>query len=535
MAQERTQDREPRDRRAGQWFAAHRGLAVRAGPALLVCALALAACVRRASLPEPVSPLAATRRAGFPAAPSVAHAEPVEAPPITTFKLENGLRVMVLERPDLDWVSIRYTARRGAEDGTHAELGAASMVMGLAMLAPQAGGEPVAPVAEPGAPEPGSVIHGYVDRVAGHVVTSSMVDELDATLGELAALIREPRVSTQAVRDVAFRQLDRIDAANFDALELARCHARQILYGDDHPLGQPMEGRLSELGKLTLGQLEEHHRFMFAPEASALIVVGGAPAAQVRELAERHFSALTGGPSVTVGVMAAGEAPERRVRGLLTPGKAALIVQGFPAPAAPSSERVPFRLLSMLAAELIGSRVNQALRERAAQTYHVGGLYELRSSGGTWLLEVRVEPGDLVDALRTIDRELVKLAVQPIEPAELEHARAQFRERRRAQLADAASAADLLDEAFVFAASTAPEHVLAEWQRDYGRIEGITGPEVEGLARQYLDAKQRALVVAGDLGRFRHDLQVWNSEIDLFVPNQMLEKLRRHRGFVADE
>lgn len=256
--------------------------------------------------------------------------------------------------------------------------------------------------------------------------------------------------------------------------------------------------------------------------------------AQVRELVERHFSALAPSPSASRRRVWLGESPKRRVRGLLTPGQEAYVVQAFPAPGAPSSDRVPFRVLSMLAAELFGSRLNQALRERAAQTYHVGARYDLRANGGNWLLEVQVDPEDLVDTLRTIDDELARLADGPIAFDELERARTQFRERRRAQLADAADAAQLLDDAFALAVGVTPEDVRAEWQRDDTRIEGIDAGDLAELAQRYLDSKQRALVVAGNVGAFGDALEAWSESIDIFVPKQFVER-RPRRRFVVDE
>jgi len=131
---------------------------------------------------------------------------------------------------------------------------------------------------------------------------------------------------------------------------------------------------------------------MFAPSSSTLIVAGGTTAAQVRELAERHLARIPGREQPLAELRSAHGRPEKRVRGLLTPGSVALVVQTFQAPSAASRDALSFGVLSVVAAELFSSRLNRALRSQEAFTYHVAARHEARAHDGWWLLESAGEP-----------------------------------------------------------------------------------------------------------------------------------------------
>lgn len=490
--------------------------------ARLFCALLFgAACVHRPPLPGPTLPLVVTSRLEFPERPRGGEpAAAVSLPPVASFELANGLTVLVVERPSARAISLHYVAAQGGEDRPLNELGWASLVRRVtdqALLRP----------AELSS-VPGRVgqLHSGTDRKASWLALETTPARLEQTLDLLASALKRHDLPAQVISDAVDQQLDALHHELFQQGELARSHARRILFGEQHPLGRSLNGSLASLQALTVAELRVRHAASFAPERSALVMVGSVSADGVRAALERSFAGL---PRTNLKLMSSeryDEHSDGRARGLLTSGKTAHVSLAFRAPEHGSKDHAPFVLLSLIGGELQSSRLVQALREQGALTYDVHASLSQRREGNTFGIDTQVAPDSLLAALREIDAQLARLRDQPISRDELALAKLQARERFAEQLEDDDSLCELLGSRFALrgrAFSNAPAAALAA---ELERIDGVTADQVQDVARRYLTPELRAVAVAGPLLAFEFELSRWyGAGVDFFVPAKFVNNL----------
>ena len=87
----------------------------------LIAAASAAACARQApppQLPPPLYPLSATPDQDFRRTPpQVGARPPLRVPEVHTERLNNGLTLILLQRPGSRTAAVRYVTRRGGENG----------------------------------------------------------------------------------------------------------------------------------------------------------------------------------------------------------------------------------------------------------------------------------------------------------------------------------------------------------------------------------------------------------------------------------
>ena len=206
-----------------------------------------------------------------------------------SFKLDNGLEVVVLENHRAPIVMQMVWYRTGAADERPGELGVAHLVehlmfRGTKNLDP---GEFSRIVARIGGRENAFTSHDYTayfQRVAAHELETVMRIEADR-MRNLAP--------TDGVvlpeRDVVLEERrSRID--NRPASQL-RERMRRSLYLN-HPYGRPVIGWESEIRRLTTDRVLAFYRRHYVPENAMLIVAGDVTPDQVRTLARKHYGPI---------------------------------------------------------------------------------------------------------------------------------------------------------------------------------------------------------------------------------------------------
>ncbi|HEX6239516.1 MAG TPA: insulinase family protein [Polyangiales bacterium] len=471
---------------------------------LLVCALGC-----RPRLPAPVAPLSATPRDALVASMPPVSFEPAVAPAVFSHVLANGLQLHVIPLAGARSVAIQYALRRAAEDGSLGPMGSASFSLELATdrdaLAAAFSSDP-------------PLLSSSTSVSGGYLSLSTDVVGLEAALRGLAHLAQTTGFDAERIRRQAQTHFDALDDSSGDVFGQARRHAHRLLYGERSVLGQNPVDMFKTVETLNVSELEGRHQQLFAPASSALIVCGDVQPEAVRSLVEEQLGRLRP-PAVPAAPKRSdlGTPPATRTRVLLLPGRYARIVQAFPAPAADSRQRVAFEALSFVAAASTSSRVDKQLRERAGQTYHVGGSYQPRREGGTWLLEAIVDPKRINYALRIVDTELARLRNEPVSNAELTRVRTQLRERRRASLSDVDDTASLAAQAFLLSPEGSLLDLQRSWDEYYAAIDQVSALDLRELAQRYVTDRLRGLVVAGDIRPYLGGWHFKERDFDLFV------------------
>lgn len=242
--------------------------------------------------------------------PAVFAAMPLTADPITTFSLDNGLDVVVIEDHRAPVVINMLWYRVGAADEPPGKSGIAHFLehllfQGTDDLAP---GEFSATVEANGGNDNAFTSQdytGYFQRVASDRLGLMMKMEADRMVN---LNILESDVLTE--RDVILEERNQRTENSPGALFTEQRMAAQYI---NHPYGTPIIGWKHEMEGLSRQDALDFYELHYAPNNATLIVAGDVTPEQVRSLAQEHFGSLKANPEIKPRIRPA-EPPQRAER-----------------------------------------------------------------------------------------------------------------------------------------------------------------------------------------------------------------------------
>jgi predicted Zn-dependent peptidase len=182
----------------------------------------------------------------------------------------------------------------------------------------------------------------------------------------------------------------------------------------DHPLGQPIAGTETTIGRITAGQIRQHVKQYFGAGNAVMVVAGCVTTDQVRRSLGRLLPR---------GLPRARRAPEqlfhpkpRRTPAVIAEARDIDQVQlalAFHAPGRLHPCQPALRLLNVILGENTTSRLWVELRENRGLCYDSGSDITALAETGLLHLHAGVDPDKMDEVLKVIFRELRRLAEKP--------------------------------------------------------------------------------------------------------------------------
>jgi zinc protease len=417
-------------------------------------------------------PLTPTPDAPFRARPPAVETAEPSVPLVHSSELDNGMTVIVVERPDLPLVSLEVVNRDAHDDNTRSERGLAAFTARL--------------LNEGTLLENGEVwrhlrINGVLPwrgatPEATYVGITVPAAGVDQGVGILSALVRRPVFDEQAL------ELAQVDMSNaiFDQAVHGEHELKDLaltaLAGPDHPAVDAPLGSGENVVRFSAAAVKRFHDQHYAPEKAALVVVGAVDTAEAFELARRHFGAWPARNRSAGPAPAALEYVQERakIQGLYGWKDEAYFALALPCPAASDPEGVDADLLGMVLANLTLSRSRRTLRHDQGVTYGVHASCERHPGYGVFWIQFGVEPDQAGTALTAVLAEVARLRETPVSPSELARAKSRYLAGLAEELSTNRGAAGLLAH---FYAQGLPLDELTRL------VEGVQAASAENLQR----------------------------------------------------
>jgi len=195
--------------------------------------------------------------------------------------LENGLRVLVLQRDALPEVAIRLWVDAGRVREALPGVGALTG----ACLDEGAAGRAATEIADGLA-----AIGAHLACGGGGVSARCLSDDLETVMGVVADVVMRPEFPEDSLEQKRGQLIAQVRAENDDPAFLGSKRLRSELYGE-HPLGRTAKGGEEELSALKRDDLVAHHAALFVPRNAILTIVGDVDNDAAIELAKQAFGA----------------------------------------------------------------------------------------------------------------------------------------------------------------------------------------------------------------------------------------------------
>jgi zinc protease len=346
-----------------------------------------------------------------PSAPhEVTFVEPKEA------RLENGLRVIVAERPGLPIMAAELLVRTGAEVDPEGRAGAASMTGSLLtkgterMTAPQ-----IANAIES--------LGGEIESGARWDASSAVIVVLSSNAGPALGILSE------VVLHPAFKQeeIDRLKNQTLDGLRvvlqqpgaLARYVTDRVVYGTSE-YGHAAGGTMETVQAIQRDDLVKLYKTYYTPENATLILAGDITLEQGKKYAQQFFGEWKAEPSAIKATAPSGPdwKAENVVVDMPEAGQASVTV------AKPAIKRSsPDYYTGLVANAALGtgfvSRLNREIRIKRGLSYGARSALDSRRSGGSFVASAQTKNQSAAEVAGLLESELKRLGTEPVQGDEL--------------------------------------------------------------------------------------------------------------------
>ena len=337
-------------------------------------------------------------------------------------------------------------------------------------------------------------IGGNLDAFTGKeticFTVKSLSEHVPIALDVLADLVLNPVFAASDIereRDVILEEI-KIDEDNPDVLvhELFTQN-----FWKDHPLGKPILGTTSTVGRLSQPQLFDYHGGRFNGGNMVFSAAGLLDHDQFVEAVASKFAPLIAGLPI-----ADEQAPPTSARIILRNKKALEQVQiclGVPAPSVTDTNRYVTLILNTILGGGMSSRLFQTIREERGLAYSVYSDLSPYRDTGTLCIYAGTSAGKALGTIDLILAEFAKMKNELLSDEELTRAKDQLKGNILMGLESSNSRmANLARQEIYFHQFFTVDEIIA-------RVEAVTADQVQQMAQRLFDPERIAVTLLGRL------------------------------------
>ncbi|HWP08833.1 MAG TPA: pitrilysin family protein [Polyangiaceae bacterium] len=402
--------------------------------------------------------------------PAAAADAPFKPPEIIERRLDNGIRLLMVERRELPLLRLEAVILRGAADAP------SSVASFAADMLSERARESGAPIAE---------VRAGLDAVTfgGWGVTRwwSSSNLSSQAFDAMAKLLLQPELGEEAFYSERQRRLSRAND-DLDPWVLLARYRRTSLYPREHPYREGAQGELGDAATTTPEAVQRFAAQSFFPDDLVLIAVGDIARESFVDSVRLAFGRFRG------------HAPPRAPLGEILgppPGATLTVIDepGFPrahvrvaarAVRQGSPDAEPLEVLNAVLGSTVVSRLSVNLREEKAWSYGSYSSIAAGRSNGLFEAWATVERADTVAALGEISSEIQRLRDELLGAEELARVKRAIVRRLPMRFATLASTVDALERLAIY------ELPADEYTKSAQKLEAVTSADVRRVARAYL-------------------------------------------------
>jgi zinc protease len=428
---------------------------------------------------------------GAPRAPVIA------APAVRV--LDNGLRVVIAQRPGLPLVTAELVVRSGSEVDPVplaglADLTGTLLTKGTATrTAPQ-----IAQAAE--------TLGGQLESGAGwdrsYVSMTVTRPQLAAALALVADVAMHPRFAPAELERARRIALDGLNVALSRPGTLASLAASRVAFGAG-TYGQSAAGTPASIARIKRADVVALHAARYRPDNASLVLAGDIAVDDALALAQAAFGAWSRPKAPLAPTLITPAASVERGPVIIAMKDAGQAGVSFVAPSI--ARKAPDYYAGVIANSLLGagysSRLNLEVRIRRGLSYGVASRLDARRDGGVFGIGVQTKNASAAEVIGVVASEIARVAETPADADELT--------ARKLTVIGAVSRRFETTEglAGMVASLEATGVDVVEVTRAIGHLADVTPDQVQAFAKTQWPAGAFRIVVAGEAAQFADALR----------------------------
>ncbi len=440
------------------------------------------------------------------ALPGIAEAVAPVTPPVADFRLDNGLRVLVVEKDGLPLVSARLSFDAGQANEAAGKAGVAAMT---AALLTQGTTTRTAPQIATEIELLGATIGAGSGADFSNVFANAPANVFPQALALMADLVRNPTFAEEELDRQRTQTIDGLRIALTTPGPIAAAAAARVVYGDAQ-YGSPASGTLTTIPAITREDVAIFHSQHYRPMDATLVFSGDINEAEARALAQSAFGDWTSASAVGAAHNPAGPTLPPRIVVIDQPGAGqAAVTVALRGVSRTDADYFPLILGNTLLGGSFTSRLNQEIRIKRGLSYGTRSSLGIRRDEGLFTASAQTRNDAAAEVADLILAEVTRLSTTRPSASELS--------TRQAILTGAfGSSLETVDGLGGLVAGLALYDLPMSELADYvGKVEAIDGPAVEAAFARHLPVDRASLVIVGDAAQFIDALRAKHPDVEV--------------------
>lgn len=423
------------------------------------------------------------------AAPAPGPAVTFVPPKIEEARLQNGARILIVERHELPIVAFQVVFDRGADQGSPG-LGsfmASMLLQGTKRRTAIAISDELARL--------GAAYDAWGDYDSIGVGARCLSPKLSEVLTVIGDIVQRPGFDEAEVKRERSKRLTAILQQNDRPATLLSNTMLSTLYPAGHPYATPLIGTEAEVARLTAKDLSAFHLAYIKPDRMTIAIAGDVTKARAIEEMSRVFGAWTGTAQAGKDPVEPPPGPAGAPRVILVDRPGATqshIAVALPGVARSTKDYEAIIVMNMILGGQFSSRLNLNLREKHAYTYGARSGFDMRRGPGPFSAGAPVVRESTGPAVSEILTEVARVRAEMVSDEELADAKSNVILQLPARFESASDTAGSLAALAVY------NLPLDEYANRAAKIRAVTKEDVKRVAEKYLTPERTRLVVVGD-------------------------------------
>lgn len=449
--------------------------------------------------------------------PKLGEAASLKLPPLQQFKLENGLRVYLMEKHNVPLVQANLRLGFGSVNDPIDKLGLASLT--IDMLNEGAAGKSALLLAD-AIDFLGANLSTNAGMHSSYINLNTPVSRLQQALSLMADVVLRPDFPQQELKRIVKSRLNTLVQNHDQPGTIASVMFNKTLFGTNHPYGRSTTGDEASLRSVDIKHLQDFYKNHVIANNAVLVVVGDITREKLQPLLEKSFGTWKKGKVKKVTVPPAPQIEKRTIYLVDKPGSAQSVFRiGRIGVDRRTPDYFAIKVMNTILGGSFASRLNTNLREEHGYTYGAGTFWDFRQNAGRILAVSNVQTDVTDKALMEFMKEFAAIR-EPIPDPELQRGKNYDALGYPGDFETAANIAAAVHEMLEF-------NLPADYFNSYiGNVLKITASQVNQVAKKYIIPDKMAIVIVGDREKIEPGLKALNfGEIKHFSIEDVLGKI----------
>ena len=434
-------------------------------------------------------------RATPPKAAALSH---LSLPVPASFKLANGLTVMLVPQHKLPVVSANLMVLSGSDMNPIDRPGLASFTAD--MLPEGTTRRSSLQVADDGA-QIGAAIRTNSTGDFSSVSIRTLKQNIDAAFDLLSDVALNPKFDPAEIERVRKRRQTRLLQLHDDPVQTALGVFLKVIFGPQHPYGYRQQGTEDSNRVISRDEMLKFWQRGYTPGNSALVLAGDLTQDEARQLAEKYFGKWSGGtdkhmpPPVDVKTKRAVYIVDKPA------APQSFVLAGSLGVPRSTPDYVPLEVMNNALGGLFSSRLNMNLREQHGYTYGAFSVFLYRRGPGLFVAGGGIRTDATAPAVQETFKELERIRSAPLTDDELNLAKGAFARSLAGYFETSERTAATAAELFTY------DLPLDYYDKLSPQIDAVSAADVQRVAEKYVNPEAAIVVASGDTAKIEPALK----------------------------